>query len=530
MDGSGIVGFFALEAGEYLERMDGLLATAGGDPPALDAFIADARALRGSATMARQTPIADVAGGLERVARALRDEGMRWDAGVRGAIVAAVDDLKILVRAVRAWGPADDQRAAARRDELIRMAPPPQRRSGEALSPGASTAYIAGELAQVAAALDAMGGDPSGKDLLLSALPRVKALRGMATLRDLPPLSDVLAAVEDASKPLELGAASVTPESLPVIRAAGAVLRRAALDLRTSGRPDPNGDEAQRFAAAVETGSASTSASSAIVPVASLFHDDAGPHVVSAAPNPPTTAGQRFRMEVVSHAEHLRRVVADAGDAADAAARGRSGRELRSAIASLRATAESFGENSVARCVQVHAAAAAALEPLALRALAEAAQLLSDPAVDAPVLAERLAALTAGHSVDAAIGAGFAPVSSPTPSSIAVTEPRLTGLLQEPAAPAAPPAARPSATPRGADLHALLASGLAGFSTLDDAPLAHPAPLGEDLPLIDEFLYTGRAALDRARELSDLIRGRNEGPEPGELDELFALLDLATVE
>ncbi|HET7249832.1 MAG TPA: hypothetical protein VFI79_08295, partial [Gemmatimonadales bacterium] len=51
----GMADFFALEAGEYLERLDGLLAPEG--PPPADEFVRLARALRGSALMASQTPI-----------------------------------------------------------------------------------------------------------------------------------------------------------------------------------------------------------------------------------------------------------------------------------------------------------------------------------------------------------------------------------------------------------------------------------------------------------------------------------------
>ena len=69
---SELLSFFTLEASEYVERLDGVLARAAQGPPALEAFLTDARALRGSATMARQGAIADVAGELERVAKSLQ--------------------------------------------------------------------------------------------------------------------------------------------------------------------------------------------------------------------------------------------------------------------------------------------------------------------------------------------------------------------------------------------------------------------------------------------------------------------------
>src|SRR3989442_8549556 len=64
----GMSDFFALEAGEYLERLDGLLAK--GDNPSADEIVRLARALRGSALMANQHAIARTPRGLEAPARA----------------------------------------------------------------------------------------------------------------------------------------------------------------------------------------------------------------------------------------------------------------------------------------------------------------------------------------------------------------------------------------------------------------------------------------------------------------------------
>src|SRR5262249_45902577 len=96
----GMADFFALEAGEYLERLDGLLAPEGA--PAADEFVRLARALRGSALMASQTPIARTAAGLESLARSVREGRRGWDTGTRQMAIRAVDDLKILVRRVAA--------------------------------------------------------------------------------------------------------------------------------------------------------------------------------------------------------------------------------------------------------------------------------------------------------------------------------------------------------------------------------------------------------------------------------------------
>src|SRR2546426_12781778 len=103
--------FFALEAGEYLERLDGLLAGTG--PPAADEFVRLSRALRGSALMATQTPIARAAAGLESLARSVREGRRGWDPGTRQVAIRAVDDLKALVRRVSSWNDGDTARAEA---------------------------------------------------------------------------------------------------------------------------------------------------------------------------------------------------------------------------------------------------------------------------------------------------------------------------------------------------------------------------------------------------------------------------------
>ena len=88
----GLLDFFVLEASEYTEQLDGALARSAGNAPDLDLFTRNARALRGSATMARVDGIAKVATGLERLGRGLRDGSIKWSPQLRGAIVAAVDD------------------------------------------------------------------------------------------------------------------------------------------------------------------------------------------------------------------------------------------------------------------------------------------------------------------------------------------------------------------------------------------------------------------------------------------------------
>src|SRR4029079_10179390 len=113
---SGFLDFFILEASEYVEQLDGLLARASAtsSPVDAEALGRNARALRGSATMAKVPPFAELALSLERIGRGLREGAIAWSPALSGALVAAIDDLKILIRSVRGWSPADAPRASAR--------------------------------------------------------------------------------------------------------------------------------------------------------------------------------------------------------------------------------------------------------------------------------------------------------------------------------------------------------------------------------------------------------------------------------
>src|SRR5881409_2006046 len=196
----GMSDFFALEAGEYLERLDGLLAQ--GDHASADELVRLARALRGSALMANQPAIARAAAGLESLARAVR-ESRTWDPPAKQLAVRAVDDLKIFVRRAGSWTEADTAKAEALGQELDQLAgrPAAQIRAVEALGLDAGArAFVAREGAAIASALDraaqALRTNPLAHDPLQHVLRALQPLRGLAALADLPPLPDLLDGIE----------------------------------------------------------------------------------------------------------------------------------------------------------------------------------------------------------------------------------------------------------------------------------------------------------------------------------------------
>ena len=505
---AGLLDFFLLEASDYIEQLDGLVARAGGGQPDADSFTRSARSLRGSATMAKLSGIAEVSTALERMGRSLRDGSLKWDPGLQGAAVAAIDDLKLLLRSVRTWGEEENRRVTARLADLGRFSTSGQRTSPTSLA-GLGASFLAAETAQIAVALDAFLARPQARENFELALGRVRALRGVASLKDLPPLAEVIDTLERVAKPVELGGAVASGPQLALFAAAARVLRGAAQEMATRGRPDPASAEMEEFsraAAALDD----SAASEEIVPVASLFYSDAGPHVVSSAPHPPTTPRERFRLEVVSQAEHLRVLIAECSSAPDSAAVGRLGRALRNAVRSLQAAAESFGQRELAqflgraaeRLLARPTPSGPALDPRVVMSLSEIAALLADPNTPPDTISKRIAELSASTS---------------------------SGLTPPVSHPAVAPRRQP--TPTGRELQTFLQSGIAGFASLAERPLSQPVPIvDESVVPIQTLLYSGRGALDRARQIRQEIASGGGSASPDALAELFDLLDLAAAD
>ncbi len=565
----GLLDFFVLEASEYIEQLDGLLARAAGVAPDADEMLRVSRALRGSATMAKLPSIADLAAAIERVGRALQGGALEWDAALRATFTSAVDDLKILVRAVRNWSPAENQRATTRAAELsryapLRPAPPP---STPATTSGAT--YFSAEASNIAAGFDLLLARPQDADAAMNVLRRVRALRGVAGIKDVGPLATVMEAAELVMKPLELGEGVVTAAGVEVLRSGAELLRLVAAALRSGAPADASSAERDHFAAAVESFRRAASSSERIVPIAELFFSDGGPTVVSAAPNPPTTPVERFRLEIVSQGEHLQRLVDELGSASTEQQRERVQREVKAALASMRVAAESFGESEVADFIAAHDNAVNSLDYLGINALQALAQVIAKPGAHGEHLSARLAELGVSRARDAGIADAFSG-TEPAAASLS-SEARLSSVLRPPLTPSSAPTpivnpavpssgtpvvpqaaasiastvpvarrtpaptparAVPAAPSRrsGEQLLAALDAGISGIGALAEQPLSTPTPIEVPVVPIDVLLYRGRAAIERAIAIRDEVRQAGGVPQDETLAELFDLLDLALVE
>ena len=385
-------------------------------------------------------------------------------------------------------------------------------------------------------------------------------MRGIAGVKDHPSLAEVLEATEHAAHPLERGEARISPERLAVLGAAATVLRGIAAAMRIGSTLDPASPELARFAASLDAMQEKETEGERIVPIGELFYQDGGPTVVQSAPNPPTSPAERFRLEVVSQGEHLRRLVADARGARDDLARDQVRRALRQALRGLRQAAESYGERDVAEFVASHNDDVVRLDARALDTLDEIAGMLAQPGTAPGTLGARLRALQAASVAPAPAPTRATPTPpAPMPAAPTPPAPTLVAPAPAPSAPEAPlrpvmtpvapsPVAPPSPVPQERDrpaaaamakaavsvapakpaLGSLLDAGIEKLGSLQMAPLAAPIPIPEQPPVpIDILLYRGRAAIERCREIRDRVRSAGGPVDAETLGELFDLLDLA---
>ena len=516
--GASFLDFFVLEAGEYVEQIDGLLLRATDAGPDAVTLQKVARALRGSATMAKLPTFAELASSIESIGRSLRQGTLPWEPALKGAITAAVDDLKILVRSARAWSPAEDQWAMKRIAELARFAQSP----AATLTPAATTSpeFFATETNNIAAGLELLATRPDDRENALNVLRRVRALRGVAGMRDVPALAEVSEAAEAAVRPLELGEPKLGSTRVNLLRVAADLLRAVSSGIVTGQAVTTSTPQYTSFLSALDAMLSDAAGSDRVTPIADLFYQDAGPHLVHAEPNPPTTPAQRFRMEVVSLGEHLHRVIDEARAATEEIQREHARGELGRALRAIRATAASFSQMGVAQTVEAYLERTGQLNVSALDAIASFATTISPAAVAQTPAIQAAAVHTSAEG-------GSARITLPRPVVTPTDEVPIPDAPQ-PASHARVFAA-PQMAPRGAPRS--LDSTISAFESLSNERMAEPVAIddGEMVP-VDSLLYRGRAALDRAIELRDQIRQIGAPPAPEQLEELYDLVELARVE
>lgn len=562
----GMAEYFAMEAGEYLERLSALVSKDA--PPAAEELVRFSRALRGSALMANQPLIARAAAGLEGVAKAYREGKRPWDSTLRERVLSAVTETRALVKTSGHWDEEATERAerlAADLESLGGVASPgrPRQTPVPSGAPGTDAgvrAFVAREGALTASALDraarALRTTPDGHEPLYAVLRRLQSLRGLAALTDLAPLPDMLESVERAVGELTRMFAP-PPQVADVFEAAAQALARAAKDVAASGRPAPEAEEPERFAGLLLRAFATEAD---VVPIESLFPDQSNGIVT---PGRAPRESDLGTVELVSLGERLCEV-ADELDRATTPAQ----RDLRlyAMVAALRPLETATGLQLPAN---TNAFAGAARELIAAGGVGgivkDFAACIRDAGGVLRGLAQPGMQTAAGEDLDQLsqrLHRMGAPVFRPVPVSHVATQTRPAAasapspvvpiedlLIAAPPQVSAPvaapePAPMPPAPDGSADAPGLEGSllrlarlvaergvGAASLEVFLTGGKAEPEPAG-DIVDIAQLCYRGRAAQDRAAQVrhevdSILVRGGDLTRVGPLLDELVDLVSLA---
>ena len=490
--------YYLVEAAEYLDALDQLATVPEGRGPDTNALLATARALRGSSAMAKADPIAAIAREVESLVGGIAEGSTPWGPDAASLLRRTVVDLRLLVRAVRVWGPREQGLAESRLAELRRTAPAttPARPtpSHEATIP----VFVALQAAAIAAELSAFVADSTNRRALDDAVSRSRTLRGVAGISNYPPLADAAESVEQVARRL-LPDAPLSAGEANVFRTAASLFRVTADELRAGGVHKVPNDEVAAFAAAMAALDQPTSSTPPVVRIDQLFHPDAGPHLVSRGAAPPLTAVARLHQDLVTRAEHLQRLVGDGRAAQDPVAAARVRRELNATTRELETLAASYGAHELSAFFAESREARDVLGSIELDALSTASRIIAQPFETLDDLERSIATVQRRRHLT--------PAAVPSIPSHAAR------------------AARP--TPTGADLKAFLGTGIAGFSSLDTQPLSEPADLdATEVVPIESLLFRGPAAIERAIALREDWRARGTPPDDT-LQEIFDLLDLA---
>ena len=477
----GLLDFFVLEASDYIDRLQRLVATDDPQGPDSATLLKLARGLRGSAVMARLGSFADAASGLERGARLLHEGRIAWTSSLAAAVTESVSELRALVPMARLWGESHDQRARSTGGKLTSVLDRVERQ---------------GELMQA------------------GTTPEPSVVR---TSEPNPAVAAFFDSIDHRANAPDVK----SPMSSPV-------------------PPTPVAMRSAESALAVSPSRGLTALSDAhmpIVSIASLAPSSDIDAVVYRAPHPPVTFAQRFISDVSPLIGSLRARLAPLRQGGMAASADMMA-SFRPVLVSLRDTAASYQHDDVRTFCDAVLTAQAPLPAPAAGALDTALTVMLQQDLAPHLRAQRLAELR--RVVFAATPLSTAATSDQVSRPNGAFTPRHRTPVMATVIPT-PTIARPTPpAPSGRELNSLLSASLEKVRELDATPLdliaiteggappARNAPDGEpDVVPIDSLLYRGPRALSRARHIVGQLRTSGDAHDASLISELFDLVELA---
>ena len=485
----GLLDFFVLEASDFIDRLQRLLAVEDPQGPDSATLLKLARGLRGSAVMARLTTFADAASGLERAATLLNEGRIAWTPALSASVSESVTELRSLVPMARLWGESQDQRARTTGGRLTDVIDAVERH-GERMQSGAAPPAPPAESPNRAVS--------AFFSSLAHGVPAPAVPSSMSS--PVPPMPVAMRSVESASASTPYrGVAAMSDAPMP------------------------------------------------IVPIASLAPTTGPDAVLFRAASPAITFAQRFVSDVAPLVGSLRARLAPLRQGAIQEASADMVAAFRPVLLALRDTAASYEHEDVRAFCEAMLHARAPLPAAAAGALDSALTVIMQQDLAPQIRAQRLTELrrvalaatplSTGAQSEAASrsGAIFTPHNR-TPIAGAT-------LTRQPTPAVGPGVSRatPSA-PSGRELNSLLTQSLENVQELVRTPLdlivipstpAPPAsrgtaPDGEpDVVPIDHLLYRGPRALSRARHIVGQLRTTGDAHDPALIRELFDLVELA---
>jgi hypothetical protein len=480
----GLLDFFVLEASDYVDRLQRVVATDEPQGPDSATLLKLARGLRGSAVMARLGSFADAASGLERAARLLNEGRIAWTPGLGISISDSITELRSLIPMARLWGDNHDARARS----------------------------AGGKLASVLDAVERHG------ELMQSGAGSGTPVRG-----SVPPAepNPAVAAFFNSIDPGAKTPAAPSPMSSPM-------------------PPTPTAMRSVEPAAAISPAfgvAALSDANMPIVPIASLAPANDADAVVYRAPNPAITFAQRFITDVSPLIGSLRARLAPLRQGTMQEASADMVAAFRPVLVSLRDIAASYQHEDIRAFCDSVLTAQAPLPAAAAGALDSALTLVLQPDLLPHVRAQRLGELRRVVFAATPLSSGAQSDRASRPNG--TFTPRRNTPVVATIIPT-PSVARPTPpAPSGRELSTMLSNSLEKVRELDATPLdlivipsgstpQTTAPDGEpDVVPIDTLLYRGPRALSRAKHIVGQLRSSGATHDPTLISELFDLVELA---
>lgn len=339
--------FFADEAGDYLGKLEKALAA--DEEPNGDEIRRLARALKGSARMADQDAIVRAASAVQSVAEDLASGRRHWAPDLARTLKWAVAEIREMVASVED-PPADlALRAgglAERLGESVAPAPPPVKDEDR------FRRYIGTELrglaSEIGDALSVLERDPRNREPLKKLLRRIRPLRGVEGIDEIPSVGPAVAAVEEVILRIADTSATVGPGHLALFRRAQQALDEVATDLIRGQKPGAAPAGREEFED-LKDKVLSSVAERDVAWISELFHDDPGPHIEK-CPMAEQGAGSWdafFALEATGSLDtidRLREGLVEDGDAGR-----RNGERLATSFRQLRERAVTFGHEDLGR-------------------------------------------------------------------------------------------------------------------------------------------------------------------------------------